>query len=185
MSEFMIGYSTLNMTTINDSELTTADDLAAEIDGQYNGIVLGFKLGFEFMRFFRIFGDLKYTDMDCKDDCYYMSLRKYDVDFSATAALYTPMFNVTVGGNIGIGFGTFDGPAVTNNVSGTKYGFYLGLEKMTNRFVAMFIRVGYQNGQFSPKTAWMNNEDGTEYGKVDLEYGGAEILIGASNWDIF
>ena len=44
MSEFMIGYSTLNMSTINDSELTAADDLAAEIAGQYNGMVLGFKL---------------------------------------------------------------------------------------------------------------------------------------------
>ena len=141
MSEFIIGYTILEMYAPTDSQA-----LADELQGQWTGLTLGLNMGVEFMNFFRLFWGGKYSDLNCKDDCYYMSMSKFDVDVTTAIALYTPLFNLTVGVRAGASWGNFDGPNITNTASGVTYGGYVGLERMNNIFQSGFFRVVVQSG---------------------------------------
>lgn len=185
----ILGYTILQMTT---SDIVSpyangevGEDGGVDLKGQWTGLNIGLDMGVEFMRFFRVYWGFKYASLDCNDDCYYMSLNKFDIDLTAALSLYTPMFNLSFGAKVAMLWGNFDGPNITNSSSGFGYGAVIGFERMVSQFQSTSLQIIYQAGTFNPKSDWKSKIDGENYGSSSLDFDSVLIVIGVSGWDTY
>lgn len=190
----ILGYTVLMMTLADEFEVSPYTDPETgenvntrdlDLKGQWTGLNIGFDLGVEFMRFFRVLWGFKYASLDCNDDCYYMNLNKFDIDLSAILSLYTPMFNLSFGIKLAMLWGNFDGPNITNSSSGLGYGGVIGFERMVSQFQSTSLQIIYQAGSLNPKSAWKSKLDNVSYGKASVDFNSILIVVGVSGWDTY